>query len=82
MPKVTVYSTHTCSYCVMEKEYLDSKGIEYNQIFVDDDPAKASEMVERSGQMGVPVTVIITDEGKEEVVIGFQKDKINKLLGL
>lgn len=82
MAKVKIYSTHMCPYCNMEKEYLDSKGVTYENIFVDDDPAKAQEMVEKTGQMGVPVTVITTDEGKEEIIIGFQKDKINELLGL
>lgn len=82
MAKVTIYSTHTCPYCSMEKEYLDSKGVAYTNIFVDDDPAQAQAMVEKTGQMGVPVTIIETDEGKEEIIIGFQKEKISQMLGL
>lgn len=64
----------------MEKAYLDSKGIVYKNIFVDQDPSAASEMIKISGQMGVPFTVITDDTGKEEHILGFDKDRINKIL--
>ena len=66
----------------MEGEYLDSKGIAYEQIFVDQDPKAAEEMVKISGQMGVPFTVIEKDSGEKVTVLGFDKDKINSALGI
>ena len=70
-----VYSTSTCPYCKLAKEYLSSKGIPYEDIDVSNDQEKAKEMVNISGQMGVPVIVI-----NGEVVIGFDKGKIDSLL--
>lgn len=80
--KVTVYSTKTCPFCKMEKEYLTQKGIVFENIFVDEDEKKAEEMTRKSGQMGVPVTVVTDDSGKEEVVVGFDKEALNKALGI
>lgn len=79
--KVTVYTTTTCPYCKMEKEYLDSKSVKYENFFVDQNPGKAEEMMEESGQMGVPFTVIEKDDGSEEKILGFDKEKLNKALG-
>lgn len=80
--KVVVYSTKTCPFCKMEKEYLKEKGIAFENFFVDEDEKKAKEMIKKSGQMGVPVTVITGDDGKEEVVVGFEKEELRKKLGL
>lgn len=82
MAKVTIYSTVTCPYCKLEKEYLDSKGIKYENIFVDKDPKAAEEMVKISNQMGVPFTVIAKDDGSQEAILGFDREKINSALGL
>jgi glutaredoxin len=82
MPKIKIYSTATCQFCKLEKAYLDSKGIAYESIMVDEDQEKAKEFVELSGQMGVPFTVIETDDGKEEHILGFNKPKIDALLGI
>ena len=79
---ITIYSTHTCPYCKMEKDYLDKKGIKYANVFVDDDPEQAQKMMELSGQMGVPFTVIKKDDGNEEKILGFNKKKIDTALGL
>lgn len=80
--KVTIYTTTTCPYCKLEKEYLDSKGIKYENIFVDQDPKAAEEMVKISGQMGVPFTVISDDDGSKETILGFDRAKIDSSLGL
>lgn len=81
MTDVTIYSTTTCPYCKLEKEYLESKGIKYTNIFVDQDPKAAEEMVKISGQMGVPFTVIEKD-GQKTTILGFDKSKINQALGI
>lgn len=66
----------------MEREYLDSKGIGYEEIFVDHDMVKAREMIELSGQMGVPFTVIDKDDGEKVAILGFDQKKIDEALGL
>lgn len=66
----------------MEKEYLDSKGIKYENIFVDHDTKAAQEMLEKSGQMGVPFTVIKKDDGSEASILGFDKERLNSEIGI
>lgn len=83
-PNVTIYSTPSCHFCVMLKDYLDEHKIKYTNIDVSQDQKKAQEMMDKSGQMGVPVTIIQTPNSniKEEVLVGFDKARIDKLLGL
>lgn len=75
--KVTVFSTPTCPYCVMAKDYLTSKNVEYTDVDVSINEEKAMEMVQKSGQMGVPQLWI-----DDKIVIGFNKLAIDELLGL
>ena len=77
MKKVTIYSTPTCPYCKMTKEFLTEKGVEFTNIDVSTDPKSAQEMIEKSGQMGVPVLDI---EG--EIIIGYDRERIASLLGI
>ena len=74
---VTVYSTPSCPYCNMAKDYFKANNVEYTDYNVGEDQAKAQEMIQKSGQMGVPVIDI---DGS--IVIGFNKDKINAILGI
>lgn len=76
-PRVIVFSTPTCSFCNMAKKYFREKGIKFNDVDVSKDPAAARDMVSRSGQQGVPVIDI---GGK--IVVGFDRVKINKYLGI
>ncbi len=78
---VTVYSTPTCPYCDMAKKYLDDNNIAYESYDVSADQAKAEEMVQKSGQMGVPV-IVVEKDGSEEVVVGFDQARLQGLLGL
>ena len=75
--KITVYSTPTCPYCMRVKQFLKDKAIEFEDIDVSANSEKAEEMVKKSGQMGVPVIDI---EG--EIIVGFDKEAIEKALGL
>ncbi len=77
MKKIIIYSLPTCPYCRGLKAYLDEKKIEYTDYNVADDQEKAQEMIDKSGQMGVPVIDI---EGK--IIIGFDQAGINQALGL
>lgn len=81
--QIVVYSTTTCPYCKMLKDYLKEKNINYVEKLVDMDDAAREEMMASSGGfLGVPFTSISTDDGKKETVLGFDKGKINSLLGI
>jgi len=72
-----VYSTPTCPYCVRTKQFLKENNIEFEDIDVPANPEKANEMIEKAGQMGVPVIAI-----EEEYIDGFDKAALSKALGL
>jgi glutaredoxin-like YruB-family protein len=76
-PKIRVFSTPTCPYCFTLKEFLKQNNFEFEDIDVSKDENALKEMVEKSGQMGVPVVEI---DG--EIVVGFDKEKICQLLNL
>lgn len=82
MKKITIYSTSTCPYCKAEKQFLTEKGVSFTDVDVGADQDKAQEMIQKSGQMGVPVTVITDEGGKEEVIVGFKQDHLSQLLGV
>jgi alkyl hydroperoxide reductase subunit F len=83
MPKsITIYSTVNCPYCRLEKQWLEKNGIKYKNIFVDENGEAADEMIKKSKQMGVPVTIIASDKGKEQIIIGFDKPKLAEVLGI
>jgi len=74
---VKIYTTKTCGYCKMAKEFLNKNKIIYTELDVTNDQAAAQEMMDKSGQMGVPVLVI---DG--QVITGFDKEAIKKALHL
>lgn len=79
---ITIYSTATCGFCKMLKSYLSDKGIEYTVKMADEDQAIAKELYDKSGQLGVPFTVITDSEGKEELILGFDRQKIDAALNI
>lgn len=80
---ITVYSTTTCPYCQMLKDYLKGKDISYVEKLVDQDDAAKEEMMKESGGfLGVPFSSITKDDGSKETVIGFDKGKLNQILGI
>jgi len=82
MPKVRIYSTKTCVYCHMEKAYLKSKGVEFEEILLDEKPDEISKLVDTCGSMGVPCTHITREDGSEESILGFDKARLDAALGL
>jgi glutaredoxin-like YruB-family protein len=72
---VIIYSTPTCPYCKRAKEYLSQKGISYTDYDVASDRDKAKEMIQKSGQMGVPVILV-----DDHLVAGFNQSKLDELL--
>lgn len=77
MPNVKVYSTSTCHYCIMTKEFLKKNNIQFENIDVGINRQASQEMMDKSGQMGVPVLDI---DG--QIIVGFDKDAISKALNL
>jgi glutaredoxin 3 len=74
---VSIYTTSTCHFCQMSKELFKANNIQYTEYNVGTDPQKRQEMIEKSGQMGVPVIFI-----GDDMVIGFDKKRLDELLGL
>lgn len=81
MSKITIYSTATCAYCKMLKSYLQGKGVAYEEKRADEDQTLAKELYEKSGQLGVPFTIIQKDDGTEEKILGFDRVSIDSALG-
>ena len=75
--KVVIYSTPSCHFCQMTKEFLKEKGIEYTDFNVAEDADKRQEMIEKSGQMGVPVIYV-----GDEMMVGFDEAKLSTALGI
>ena len=64
----------------MEASWLDSQKIKYEHVLVDLNPYAGEEMVRKTGQMGVPVTEIVYDNGEEEYIVGFDKERLSEIL--
>lgn len=82
---LTIYTTPACVYCKRAKDYFKEKQIEYEDIDVSHDPQRAQEMIRKSGQMGVPVILVPAERAvtrHEEVVIGFDRERLQTVLGL
>jgi len=79
MTEVTIYTTPGCKFCKKTKRFLKSNGIEYNEYNVAEDKEARDQMMEKSGQKGVPVVDI---EGYDEIIVGFEKGKLEEALGL
>ena len=77
MRKVIIYSTPSCHFCHMAKEFFTANNVTFTDYDVAGDVEKRKEMLEKSGQMGVPVIQIDND-----LIIGFNKPKISELLGI
>ena len=74
---VTIYSTPVCKYCVMAKEFFKKNNVSYTEIDVSKDGDKRKEMVEKSGQLGVPVIEI-----GDQIVVGYEEKVLSGLLGI
>lgn len=82
LAKIKVYSTTTCPYCKMLKDYLSGKNIPFESVFVDQLPDQMQNFIDTCGSMGVPCTHITKDDGTEVKILGFDKEKIDQALGI
>lgn len=81
MKQVTIYTTQTCQYCKATKAFLKEHSVPYTEIDVGSDAEKAREMIQKSGQMGVPVIVIGAGDD-EQLIVGYDQARIAAALGL
>jgi glutaredoxin-like YruB-family protein len=77
MANVTIYTTPSCVYCKMTKEFFKEKNVEYSEKDVASDAQARDEMIQKSGQMGVPVVDV---DG--QLTVGFDKARLSELLGI
>ena len=74
---VTIYSTPTCHFCHAAKDFFTENGVKYTEYNVASDLVKRKEMIEKSGQMGVPVIYV-----GDSLVVGFDEEKLRGLLAI
>ena len=80
--QITVYTTTTCPYCKMLKEYLEQNNLSFSEKVIDQDEMARQEMEKGSGgYLGVTFTVV-EKEGQKQNIIGFDKAKLNSILGI
>ena len=82
---VSIYSTPTCHFCQVAKDFLKEQGITYTEFDVAHDLERRQEMIQKSGQMGVPVILIgdpSNPSGQDEMVVGFDRGKLATALGI
>ena len=77
MHKVEVYSTATCHYCHLAKDFFEAHNIPFTDYNVGVDTIRRAEAIQKSGQMGVPVIII-----DDQVVVGFDQNRLASLLGI
>jgi glutaredoxin-like YruB-family protein len=77
MKKVVVYSTPTCHFCSLAKDFLKANNVPFEAFDVSTDRVRQSEILEKTGQMGVPVILV-----DDQVIVGFDKAKLISLLGI
>ena len=77
MPKnITIFTTNTCSYCVMVKRWLSAKGYSYEEVNLEEHPEKQAEALNMSGSLTVPITVITKQDDSQEVIVGYNLSRL------
>jgi len=83
MKKIKIYSTPSCPYCHLAKEFLKENKVDFKDINVLEDQAAAEEMTQKTGQFGVPVIIITDEDGtNEKIMIGFDRGELSKAAGI
>jgi len=76
---ISIYTTNTCVYCAQVKKFLENKGLTYTLINLDDNPERTNELLELTGQLAVPVTVVAeedNDAAPKDVTVGWNPAKL------
>lgn len=75
---IKVYTTPTCPWCDKTKEFFEDQDIEYEEVNVADNEEAREEMIEKSGQMGVPVVEIEKEDEEPVIIVGYDEDKLSQ----
>lgn len=78
---ITIFTTSTCPSCVMVKRYLDMKGLNYDVVNLDEKPERRAEVIEKSRTYTVPVTIVTKTDDSEEVVVGYNLQRLAPVIG-
>lgn len=81
MTKVTIYSTPFCPYCIQAKDFFKENKIEYTDIDASSEKHRQN-LINKTGQFGVPVIIIEREDDKKETVIGFDQGRLEEVLGI
>lgn len=73
---ITVFTTSTCSYCPMVKRYLSSKGLSYDEVNLEEHPDRQAEVMQMSGALTVPITVVTRQDDTQEVIVGYNLQQL------
>lgn len=73
---ITIFTTNTCSYCGMVKRYLASKGLNYEEINLEEHPDRQAEVLSMSGALTVPITVVTKQDDTKEVIVGYNLSRL------
>ena len=73
---ITIFTTNTCSYCVMVKRFLDMKGLKYEVVNLDDTPDRQQEALSMSGALTVPITVVTKEDNSKEIIVGYNLTRL------
>jgi glutaredoxin 3 len=73
---ITIFTTNTCAYCGMVKKYLGAKGANFDVVNLDEHPERQAEVLQMSGAMTVPVTVVTKTDDSQEVIVGYNLAKL------
>lgn len=73
---ITIFTTNTCSYCVMVKRFLDMKGHKYDVVNLDEHPERQQEALAMSGALTVPITIVTKEDDSQQVVVGYNLSQL------
>jgi len=73
---ITIFTTNTCSYCVMVKRFLDMKGHSYDVVNLDEHPERQQEALAMSGALTVPITIVTKEDDSQQVVVGYNLSQL------
>jgi glutaredoxin len=73
---ITIFTTNTCSYCGMVERFLDSKGLSYEVVNLEEHPERQAEALSLSGSLTVPITVITRQDDTQQVVVGYNLSQL------
>ena len=75
--QVVIYTTNTCAYCRAVKDFFGQKNVRYQEINLDEEPARRQDLLQLSGQLAVPVTVVTKEDNSLDVTVGFNLPKLS-----